>query len=85
MAVELLESQSERVRHLMQVGGFADEAAVVTAALELLERKQRLHALIQEGVDDLEQGRVLDHETVFAEVRRRIEEIATEQHAGAAT
>ena len=85
MSISIDPSQAERIQQLMKAGGFTDEAAVVTAGLELLERKQRLHALVQEGLDDFNAGRVLDHETVFGEVRRRIAEIAAKHEVGAMT
>ena len=77
MTMALPEEQVVRVRSMMQAGHFTDEASVVVAALDLLERKQRLLAMVQEGIDAADRGEVLDHESVFGEVRKRIAETVT--------
>ncbi|MDZ4687205.1 MAG: hypothetical protein SH850_19175 [Planctomycetaceae bacterium] len=69
MPLALPDAQLDRVRSLMSSGEFADESAVVSAALELLERRQRFRALVQEGIDAADRGDVVDHETVFGELR----------------
>lgn len=69
MTITLPELEIGRVRSLMEAGGFADEAAVVSAALDLLERRQQFLALVQEGIDAADRGDVLDHETVFGELQ----------------
>ncbi|HUQ71102.1 MAG TPA: hypothetical protein VM165_16365 [Planctomycetaceae bacterium] len=79
MPLVLPDADADRVRRLMSTGEFADEAAVLAAALDLLERRQRFRALVQEGIDAVNRGDVVDHETVFREARQRIAEIAAEQ------
>jgi predicted transcriptional regulator len=85
MSTVLCDEQVSRVRSLMIAGQFADESSVVDAALDLLERRQKFRAMVQEGIDDLERGNVVDHETAFREVRRRIAEIAAGQQPVEAT
>jgi predicted transcriptional regulator len=79
MPFALPDAVANRVRALMSSGEFADETAVVSAALDLLERRQRFRAMVQAGIDAADRGDVVDHETVFREARQRIAEIAAEQ------
>lgn len=72
MAVQLLDSQAELVRQLMTAGGYADEAAVVSAALKMLQRRQELHAMIQEGIDAVERGEVIPADEVFRDLRAHL-------------
>lgn len=73
MAVALSEAQTERVRTLMHAGKFADETSVVAAALDLLERKQRLLAMVQEGVDAVDRGEVVEMDVAIREMRAYLE------------
>lgn len=79
MSIESNSSQSDRIQQLMKAGGFTDEAAVVTAALDLLERKQRLHALIQEGLDDIKAGRFVEMDEAMRSIRARLTELRDQQ------
>lgn len=79
MSIESNSSQSDRIQKLMKAGNFADEAAVVTAALDLLERKQRLHALIQEGLDDIKAGRFVEMDEAMRSIRARLTELRDQQ------
>lgn len=79
MPTVLRDDQQARIDELVRLGSYSDEAAVLDDALTLVERKARLLAMVQEGIDDLNQGRVLDHETVFREVRQHLAEIAASQ------
>jgi antitoxin ParD1/3/4 len=50
------------IQRLVSGGAFQSEEAVVNAAVDLLvqqRRDERLRALIQEGIDDIEAGRVI--------------------------
>jgi Arc/MetJ-type ribon-helix-helix transcriptional regulator len=69
MPVTLPESQMDRVRSLMSSGEFADETAVVAAALDLLERRQRFQAMVQEGIDSTNRGELIPADEVFGELR----------------
>jgi Arc/MetJ-type ribon-helix-helix transcriptional regulator len=69
MPLALPDAQLDRVRSLMTSGGFADEAAVMSAALELLERRQRFWTMVQEGIDAADRGEVVSGDEVFGELR----------------
>jgi Arc/MetJ-type ribon-helix-helix transcriptional regulator len=79
----LREDQVARIEKLVTQGAYPDPAAALDDALTLAERKARLRALVQEGVDDLEAGRIVDFETAFAEARRVVAEVAAGHEASA--
>ena len=76
MPATLPDQQLARVRSLMQSGQFADEAAVVDAALDLLERRQYLRSLIQEGIDAADRGELIEMDEALRIARARIAETA---------
>lgn len=84
MAAVIRQDQQIRIEQLVRQGAYPDEAAVIDDALSLAERQAKLRALAQEGIDDLNAGRVVDGKTVFAEAHRVIAEIAAEKAAAAA-
>jgi predicted transcriptional regulator len=63
----------------MQSEGFTDEIAVVDAAVDLLERRQQLRALLQEGIDAADQGELVEMDEALRVARARIAEIAAHQ------
>ncbi len=72
MTIAFTERNLGRVRSLVESGQFRDDEAVLDAALELLERRERLRTQVQEGVMAADRGELIDHQTVFAVVRERI-------------
>jgi predicted transcriptional regulator len=85
MPTILREDQQARIDELVRQGAYADPAAALDDALALAERKARFQALVQEGIDDLNAGRVYDHETVMRDVRQKIAEIAAQRGSPAAS
>lgn len=83
MATTLRDDQQARIDELVRQGAYADPEAALDDALTLAERKAKFRALVQEGIDDLNEGRVYDHETVFVDVRRCIAEIAASRSTDA--
>jgi len=79
MSATLPDQQLARVRSLMQSEGYTDENAVVDAALDLLERRQQLRALLQEGIDTADRGELVEMDEVLHVARARIAEIAAHQ------
>lgn len=79
MPTVLREDQQARVDELVRQGAYADPAAVLDDALLLAEHKAKFRALVQEGIDDLNQGRVVDCKTAFDEARRAIAEAVSER------
>jgi Arc/MetJ-type ribon-helix-helix transcriptional regulator len=78
MSTVLCDEQVSRVRSLMTAGQFADESSVVDAALDLLERRQKFRAMVQEGIDAIERGDVVELDEAMRIVRSRIAEVAAE-------
>jgi len=85
MSTVIRQDQQVRIEQLVRQGAYPDEAAVIDDALSLAERQARFMALVQEGIDDLNAGRVIDCKTAFGDARRAIAEIAMEKAAGQAT
>jgi predicted transcriptional regulator len=80
----LRDDQQARIEKLVRQGAYPDPAAVLDDALALAERKAKFQALVQEGVDAVKRGEIVDHDTVFRAVRQRIAEIAAEKQSAAA-
>lgn len=82
MTVSLTPQLDRFVREQVASGKYASSSEVVRAGLRLLaeqeeERAHRQAALkrfVQEGLDDLESGKVVEAKNVFARVRRIIDE-----------
>jgi len=68
------------IEHLVSSGRYADASEVVGTALHLLEEQEaerermsaELRAKIDEGIADLDGGRVYPADEVFAEIREMI-------------
>ena len=60
-------------------GKFQDEQAVVNEGIRLVIAREKLHADIQAGIDELDRGEGIDGDEVFAEARRRIKAIEEQQ------
>jgi antitoxin ParD1/3/4 len=61
MTVPVSADRLSVIQRLVSTGAFQTEEAVVNAAVDLLleqRREEKLRALIQEGIDDIEAGRV---------------------------
>lgn len=85
MATVLRDDQLARIDELVRQGAYPSSDAALDDALALAERKVKLRGMVQEGIDDLNQGRIVDLKTAFADARRVIGEIASERETGAAT
>lgn len=83
MPTSLSEDQSARVRSFVQSGKYPSESAVVVAALEMLEHRQRFQEFVQEGVDAADRGDVVDHEVAVQMLRARSAAVAEMQAAQA--
>lgn len=63
------------VKALISEGRFQDEGEVVTEGIKLLLINEQLRKDVQEGIADLDAGNWIEAEEVYAEARRRIQEI----------
>ena len=67
------------VQKLIAEGKFQDEHEVIAEGIRLVVAREELYADIQAGIDQLDRGEGIDAEEVFAEARRRIKAIESQQ------
>jgi len=67
------------VQELIAQGKFQDEQEVVAEGIRLVIARDRLHADIQAGIDELDRGESIDANDVYAEARRRIKAVEDQQ------
>jgi antitoxin ParD1/3/4 len=64
-----------KVQSFVQSGAYANESEVLGEALQLLERRDQLRALVKVGLDELDRGERLNGEEVFRELEAEAAEI----------
>ena len=79
MTVEIPSDYGAVVQQLISDGKFRDETEVVMEGIRLVIARDKLHADIQAGIDDLDAGKGIDASDVYAEARRRIQAIEEKQ------
>jgi Arc/MetJ-type ribon-helix-helix transcriptional regulator len=72
MTVEIPFDYGPVVAKLISDGRFRDEGEIVAEGLRLVMLREKLHADIQAGIDELDAGKRLDSSQVYAEARARI-------------
>ncbi|WFR96347.1 type II toxin-antitoxin system ParD family antitoxin [Rhizobium tumorigenes] len=85
MATIRLDSREQAfVDEQVETGAYQDADAVLREALALLRKRDekvaRLRGLIQEGIDDIENGRVYEYETA-EEFLKDIQQMAASQQS----
>lgn len=71
MSIDLPADLSSQIESLVAGGEFADETAVIRAALDHLHHYRGEVAAIKEGLADEQAGRVIPVEQAAAEIRSR--------------
>lgn len=79
MDLNLPSEINDFVKGLVSQGRFDSEESVVVEGVRLLMTREKLRSEIQTGVDQLDNGRWSDEETVFAEVNAEIDDIESSQ------
>ena len=79
MSVDIPSDYGAIVQQLISEGKFQDESEVVAEGIRLVIAREKLHADIQEGIDELDAGKGIDASEVYAEARRRIKAIEEKQ------
>ena len=69
MHIELPADQQALVENLVVSGRFPSVEDAVGEAIRLLAAQERLRREIQVGVDRADRGELLDHDTVFGQLR----------------
>ena len=71
MEIELSSEAVQFVEGLVASGQYKSANEAVAEALRLLMSRQQLRGDIQKGIDELDAGRGIDGDVVFAELRER--------------
>ena len=79
MNLNLPNEINEFVKGLVAQGRFDSEEAAVVAGIRLLMNREQLGGEIQMGVDQLNNGRCYDEETVFGKLDAEIDKIESSQ------
>ena len=64
-----------KVQAFVKTGAYSSEDEVLGQALDLLQRRDQLRALVKVGLDELDRGELLDGEDVFRELEAEAQEI----------
>jgi antitoxin ParD1/3/4 len=75
MAIEITPEVESLVQGIYSTGYYKSEADVLAAALRLLQQRNRLIDDLRQGASELDRGERIDADQVFAELRRRAEEL----------
>ena len=78
MNIELPADAVQFVEGLVASGQYKSADEAVAEGVRLLMSRQQLRAEIQKGVDELEAGKGIDGEVVFAELRERARKLVEE-------
>lgn len=68
------------VKTLISQGRFASEESAVVEGMRLLMSQEQLRGEIQKGVEQLDNGKWFDEETVFDELKAEIDKVETSRH-----
>lgn len=69
MNVDLPAEQQAIIEFLVASGRFSSAEEAVTEGLRLLVSSERLRQQVQEGVEQADRGALVDHDTVFGQLR----------------
>ena len=75
MNVELPADAIQFVEGLVASGQYSSANEAVTEGVRLLMARQQLRADIQKGIDELDAGKGIDGDVVFAELRKRAQKV----------
>ena len=75
MNVELPADAIQFGEGLVASGQYSSANEAVTEGVRLLMARQQLRADIQKGIDELDAGKGIDGDVVFAELRKRAQKV----------
>lgn len=86
MTISVTPELDRFVKEQVESGKYASSSEVVRAGLRLLyereqermERREALKRLVQEGLDDLQSGKIADSRSVFSKMRTIIDQAERE-------
>ena len=68
------------IHEMIAQGKFQNEQEIVAEGIRLVIARDKLHAGIQAGINELDRGESVDAGDVYAEARRRIKAIEDQQN-----
>ncbi len=71
MHVNLPPDQRTFIENLVQTGRFASTDEAISECVRLLVSREQLREQVDAGIRQADQGDVIDHDTVFANLRSR--------------
>jgi antitoxin ParD1/3/4 len=78
MNIELPAEQQAFIESLVESGRFSSVDEAVSEGIRLLASKERLKQEVQIGIQQADRGDVVDHDTVFAQLRTMAVELEAE-------
>jgi Arc/MetJ-type ribon-helix-helix transcriptional regulator len=75
MSTEMSADNERYLQELIERGVFHNRAAAVDAAITLLRQREQLRSDVQAGIEQADQGEVLDGESVFQRLLARAQQI----------
>jgi len=79
MSTDIPSDYGPVVQEMIAQGKFQNEQEIVAEGIRLVIARDKLHADIQAGIDELDRGESVDADEVYAEARRRIKAIEDQQ------
>ena len=75
MSIPITPEIEQLVQGIYAGGAYASQADVLSAALRLLEQRDRFRKQVHQGLEELDRGERLDADAVFGELRQRAAEL----------
>lgn len=75
MKINLPADQQTFIEDLVQSGRFASADEAISECVRLLVTREQLRQRIEIGIEQADRGELIDHDTVFANLRSRAAEI----------
>jgi antitoxin ParD1/3/4 len=72
MNVDLPDEQQAIIESLVASGRFSSAGEALTEGLRLLVSSEHLRRQVQEGMDQADRGELVDHDTVFGQLRAMV-------------
>lgn len=69
MDIQIPQDQRAFVESLIAAGKFSSAQEVVSRGIQLIASQEKLREEIQLGIHQAERGELVDHDTVFSELR----------------
>lgn len=75
MKINLPPDQQTFIENLVQSGRFATADEAISECVRLLVTREQLRQQVDVGIQEADRGELIDHDTVFANLRGRVAEL----------